>query len=70
MKYRAGVPPPRPKGHKRVSEYNKAFHWKTPVEQSPLLAAEQVSYQHGSKTHYGPEVKNRSQRNLVTFQYI
>ncbi|XP_013380841.1 nuclear protein MDM1-like isoform X2 [Lingula anatina] len=44
MKYRAGVPPPRPKNPKRVSEYQKEFSWKKPVESVPLLQAEQVVY--------------------------
>ena len=42
MKYRAGIAPPRPRGPKRLTEYQKRFQWFDPVASSPLLAAEQV----------------------------
>ncbi len=44
MKYKAGIAPPRPKGPKRVSEYQMQFKWKDGKQSSPLLAAEQVRY--------------------------
>ncbi|CAH1782606.1 unnamed protein product [Owenia fusiformis] len=44
MQYRAGVPPKRAVGPKRLSEYQKEFAWKNAAENSPLLAAEQVIY--------------------------
>ncbi len=44
MKYKAGIAPPRPKGPKRVSEYQMQFKWREGKQSSPLLAAEQVRY--------------------------
>ena len=42
MKYRSGIAPPRPKGPKRLSEYQLQYKWKDAAYNSPLLAAEQV----------------------------
>ena len=43
MKYKAGIPPPRPKSNKRLSEYQLQFKWRDAVPSAPLIAAEQVS---------------------------
>lgn len=42
LKYRAGVPPPRPNGPKRVTEYQMQFKWRDRVGAVPMLAAEQA----------------------------
>lgn len=42
MKYRAGIAPPRPRGPKRLSEYQMQYKWKEGLTSSPLIAAEQV----------------------------
>ena len=42
MKYRAGIAPPRPRGPKRLSEYQMQYKWKDVPNNTPLLAAEQV----------------------------
>lgn len=52
MKYKAGIPPPRPRGPKRVSEYQIQYAWKRPVGVSPLLDAEQLV--HKSSTQLAP----------------
>ena len=59
MKYRAGVAPPRPRGPKRLSEYQLQYKWKDGAHVSPLLAAEQVSYYHQTFIPSANKVKGR-----------